>query len=144
MKFIGSLLILITLLVASTFAADPSGTSQGGDVLAKVGNHQITREMLDNIINTIPEENRVPFLTPDGQKKILDEVVSSMLFAEAAKAEGVDKEPTVKTRLDYAQTEYLGGELLQATACKESPIVRERNFRHITKNTNPSSPRPKR
>ena len=127
MKFIGSFFILITLLIANAFATDPSATAQGGDVIAKVGNHQITREMLDNIINTIPEENRVPFLTPDGRKKILDEVVSSMLFAEAAKAEGIDKDAAVKTRLNYAQTEYLGGEDLPTTACKESSPVRARS-----------------
>jgi len=124
MKFIGSFFLLITLLIANAFATDPSATAQGGDVLAKVGNHQITREMLDDIINTIPEENRVPFLTPDGRKKILDEVVSSMLFAEAAKAEGIDKEAAVKTRLDYAQTEYLGGEYFRRQLAK-NPLLSE-------------------
>ncbi len=127
MKFIGSLLILVTLLVASTFAADQSATPQAGDVLAKVGNHEITREMLDNIINTIPEENRVPFLTPDGQKKILDEVISSTLFAEAAKAEGIDKEPAVKTRLEYTQTEYLGGEYFRRQLAK-NPLLSEKEL----------------
>jgi peptidyl-prolyl cis-trans isomerase C len=127
MKLIGSLLILITIFQASVFAAGPPATAQGGDVLAKVGNHQITREMLDNIIATIPEENRVPFLTPDGRKKILDEVVSSMLFAEAAKAEGIDKEPAVKTRLAYAQTEYLGGEYFRRQLAK-SPVLSEKEL----------------
>jgi peptidyl-prolyl cis-trans isomerase C len=127
MKLIGSLLILITIFQASVFAADTPATAQGGDVLAKVGNHQITREMLDNIIATIPEENRVPFLTPDGRKKILDEVVSSMLFAEAAKAEGIDKEPAIKTRLAYAQTEYLGGEYFRRQLAK-SPVLSEKEL----------------
>jgi len=127
MKFIGSLLVLITLLIANTYAADQTATAQGGDVLAKVGDHQITRDMLDNIINTIPEENRVPFLTPDGRKKILDEVVSSMLFAEAAKAEGMDKEDAVKTRLNYAQTEYLGGEYFRRQLAK-NPLSSEQEL----------------
>jgi len=72
--------------------------------------------MLDNIISTIPEENRVPFLTPDGRKKILDEVIDFVLLSEAAKKQGIDKEPAVKTRLDYVQREYLAREYFRRKA----------------------------
>src|SRR5208283_1301201 len=120
-----TILLLISIAVLPlNIAAQPVITESGGDVLAKVGNREITRQMLDHIIATIPEENRVPFLTPDGRKKILDEVVSSMLFAEAAKAEGIDKEAAVKTRLDYAQTEYLGGEYFRRQLAK-NPLLSE-------------------
>ncbi len=115
-------MILISVIAFNAYATDPATTAQGGDVLAKVGDHQVTREMLDNIIETIPEENRVPFLTPDGRKKILDEVVTSMLFAEAAKAQGIDKEAPVKTRLSYVQTEYLGGEYFRRQLAKSPPL----------------------
>jgi peptidyl-prolyl cis-trans isomerase C len=74
--------------------------------------------MLDHIIATINEENRIPFLTPDGRKKILDEVISFMLFAEAAKAQGIDKEPAIKTRLDYLQDEYLAREYFRRYLAK--------------------------
>lgn len=121
MKVIVSLLIVAVALAANGFAADPAHT----DVLAKVGNTEITRDMLDNIIATIPEENRVPFLTPDGRKKILEEVLSFMLFAEAAKREGMDKEPAVKTRLDYVQTEYLAREYFRRYLAKTAPITEE-------------------
>jgi peptidyl-prolyl cis-trans isomerase C len=114
-------MIAAVALVSSGFAADPGHA----DALAKVGNTEITRDMLDNIIATIPEENRVPFLTPDGRKKILEEVVSFMLFAEAAKREGIDKEPAVKTRLDYVQTEYLAREYFRRHLAKTPPITEE-------------------
>lgn len=113
-------LLIVGLVFAGQicFAADTPET--GGEVLATVGNYKITRTILDNIINTIPEENRVPFLTPDGRKKILEEVVSFELFAQAARAAGLDKDPAIQTRLKYVQTEYLARELfrrkLQAAA----------------------------
>ena len=88
-----TILLLISIAVLPiNIAAQPVITESGGDVLAKVGNREISRQMLDHIIATISEENRIPFLTPDGRKKILDEVISFMLFAEAAKAQGIDKE----------------------------------------------------
>lgn len=131
MKYVPCLLIVLTVFAGDLcFAAGPGST--GGDVLAKVGNHEITRKMLDHIIGTIPEENRVPFLTPDGRKKILDEVVSFTLFAEAAKAAGMDKEPRVKSRLAYGQTEYLAREYFRRRLA-ETPLVSEDDLKAFYK-----------
>jgi peptidyl-prolyl cis-trans isomerase C len=94
-------------------------------VVAKVGDRRITREALDHIIATIPEQNRIPFLTPDGRKKILDEVIAFTLFAEAAKKDGLDKEPAINTRLDYTQTEYLAREYFRRRQAKMPPISEE-------------------
>jgi peptidyl-prolyl cis-trans isomerase C len=124
MKIAPLFLILIAILPMNV-AAQPVTHETGGDALAKVGNREITRQMIDNIIATISEENRVPFLTPDGRKKILDEVVSFMLFAEAAKAQGIDKEPAIKTRLEYLQTEYLAREYFRRRLAKTPQVSEE-------------------
>lgn len=113
---------LILVVFVSTFALCQPASDSSGDVIARVGNQSITREMLDNIIATIPEENRAPFLTPDGRKKILDEVVSMLLFAEAAKSAGIDKEPAIQTRLQYAQSEYLAREFFRRQIARMPPI----------------------
>jgi peptidyl-prolyl cis-trans isomerase C len=47
-----------------------------------------------------------------------------MLFAEEAKAKGIDKEPAIKTRLDYTQTEYLSREYFRRRLA-EAPLVTE-------------------
>jgi peptidyl-prolyl cis-trans isomerase C len=121
-----TILLLISMAVLPVnIAAQPVTIESGGEVLAKVGNREITRQMLEHIIATINEENRVPFLTPDGRKKILDEVVSFMLFAEAAKAQGIDKEPAIKTRLDYLQAEYLAREYFRRYLAKTPPPSEE-------------------
>jgi peptidyl-prolyl cis-trans isomerase C len=124
MKF-AAFLLALTVALATSALGQPVMPEKAGEVLAKVGTHEITRQMLDNIIATIPEENRVPFLTPDGRKKILDEVVAFTLFAEAAKAQGMDREPTVKTRLDYVQTEYLAREYFRRHLAQLPPITEE-------------------
>jgi peptidyl-prolyl cis-trans isomerase C len=121
-----TILLLISIaLLPVNIAAQPVATESGGEVLAKVGNREITRQMLDHIIATLNEENRVPFLTPDGRKKILDEVISFMLFSEAAKAQGIDKEPAIKTRLDYLQAEYLAREYFRRYLAKTPPPSEE-------------------
>jgi peptidyl-prolyl cis-trans isomerase C len=124
MKLLGCLLTLIALMAPSV-SAQPATPAKGGTALATVGDKVITRQMLDNIIATIPEENRVPFLTPDGRKKILDEVISFTLFSQAAKAAGIDKEPAIKTRLGYVQTEYLAKEYFRRKAAKSALVSDE-------------------
>jgi peptidyl-prolyl cis-trans isomerase C len=117
-----SILALIMCFAQGVVEAQPAMDERGGDVLATVGNQKITREMLDNIIATIPEENRAPFLTPDGRKKILDEVVNFELFSQAAKDSGMDKEPAIRTRLLYEQTQYLAREYFRRMQAKQPPI----------------------
>jgi peptidyl-prolyl cis-trans isomerase C len=124
MRFMACFFLLLAVLTANVSAQEPLPVKEG-EVLATVGDHQITRQMLDNIIDTIPEENRVPFLTPDGRKKILDEVISFLLFSEAAKAQGIDKEPAAKTRLDYEQTQWLAREFFRRHLDKVPPVSEE-------------------
>lgn len=119
------LFLIFMALSAADISAQQPGTPTGGAVLAKVGDKEITRDMLDNIIATIPEENRVPFLTPDGRKKILDEVVSFTLLAQAAEKAGIVKEPATKTRLEYVQTEYLAKEYLRRKAAESATVTEE-------------------
>jgi peptidyl-prolyl cis-trans isomerase C len=80
--------------------------------------------MLDDIIATIPEENRVPFLTPDGRKKMLERVIGLTLFAEAARSGGMDKERPIQTRLGHLQDEFLAMEYMRRRQAKQ-PLVTE-------------------
>lgn len=118
-------LLCFTMLAAVEVWSQQTPASNTGDVLAKVGNKEITRDMIDHVISTIPEENRVPFLTPDGKKKILDEVVNFELFAQAARSDAMDKEPAIKTRLEYEQTQYLAREYFRRLQSKIPPISEE-------------------
>ncbi len=121
MRYLAYVAVVAALLPGTLCWSADSAPSEG-DVLATVGQIKITRQLLDDIISTIPEENRVPFLTPDGRKKILDEVVSLVLFSEEAKAKGMNKEPPIKTRMDYSQTEFLGREYLRRRLADTPPV----------------------
>jgi peptidyl-prolyl cis-trans isomerase C len=125
MRIISIIAIVAAMFSVTHVYAEPRTSEVSGDVLVQVGNYNVTREMIDNIIATIPEESRVPFLTPDGRKKILDEIVSFILFAEAAKADGMDKEPAIMTRLDYTKIEYLAKEYFRRKTAKNPPVSEE-------------------
>jgi peptidyl-prolyl cis-trans isomerase C len=116
------LAIIFTIFMSVSLCLAQEEAPKQGEALATVGDVKITRSMLDHIIETIPEQNRVPFLTPDGRKKILDEVISFTLFAQAAKKAGMDKAPAIRTRLEYAQTEYLAREYFRRKIEEAGPI----------------------
>ena len=132
---------LFVMILTPQICQATESSQDTGNVLATVGDVKITREMLDHIIGTIPEENRVPFLTPDGRKKILDEVISFTLFAQAAKSMGIQDEPATKTRLAYVQTEYLAREMFRRRLAKAQPVsedeIRAYYRDHITEFTPP-------
>ncbi len=124
------LLYVLTIIMAAMCLNPIAGHTEdaprnSSTVVAQVGDRTITRTMLDQIINTIPEERRARFLTPDGRNKILDEVISFTLFAEAARAEGIDQEPAIQTRLDYTATEYLARQYLKRQAAREPQVTEE-------------------
>ncbi len=124
MRTVTVLTMLMLALCVNAYPAAASGTSTG-DVIAQVGNQTITRTMLDHIIETIPEENRAPFLTPDGRKKILTEVIEFFLFAQAAQAKGIADEPAIKTRLEYNRQENLAREFFKREFAKQTPVTDE-------------------
>lgn len=141
MKCAVCLMLIVSITMPGIVSgSDTSKPATGGDVLATVGDRSIDREMLDHIINTIPEENRVPFLTPDGRRKILDEVVEFTLFAEAARREGIDREPAVKTRLDYVQTEYLASEYLRRRLADQTLVTEEELKQYYSEHKNEFKP----
>ncbi len=123
MKCFVALFFLLAFFGCGVCQAAEDATPKG-DVLATVGNREITRQMLQHIIDTIPPEARVQFLTPDGRRKILEEVFSIMLFAEAARKNGIDKDPAVQTRLGHIQQEYLATEYFRRRLA-EKPLVTE-------------------
>ncbi len=125
MKKLSLCLIIFCLILGAGISQAEENAGKKDAVLATVGDKAITREMVDNIIETIPEQNRVPFMTPDGRKKILEEMISFTLFAQGAKNKGIDKEPAVQTRLSYVQTEFLARELFRRLMEKEGEITEE-------------------
>lgn len=123
MKFFVTLLCLILSTVVTGWAQQ-APSAKSGDVLAKVGNKEITRDMLDHVISTIPEENRVPFLTPDGKKKILDEVVNFELFFSGRQIRFTGQRAGHQNQTRLRADSVPGERIFQACSSQESSRFR--------------------
>lgn len=78
------------------FAAGAVAGAQAA-VLAEVGGRTITREQFGWWLHVLRadgnDERTLQTLTPEGQQRILENMVTQRLFAEAARAKGLDREP---------------------------------------------------
>ncbi len=100
--FCSALVLAVLLacgLVSQAAAADK--------VLAKVGSQTVTEADLDQMANAVPEKFRHLYQTPEGRQKTLDYIVNIYVLSEAAKSEGMDKQPEVQGLLDFTRKDLL-------------------------------------
>ena len=85
------------------------------EILAKIGERvSITRTDFDEAWNQIPQYVRdQQFAEPDGKKKLLQELVATRLFAEAARRKGLDRSPDTQRRIQMISDGLLSQKLME-------------------------------
>ncbi|KUK72813.1 MAG: Peptidyl-prolyl cis-trans isomerase, EpsD family [Clostridiales bacterium 38_11] len=76
-------------------------------ILAKVDGNEITQEMFDSIVRNLPEEHAAHAATEEGQKRLLDEIISGELLYIDAMAKKMDEEESFKSILEEAKKNML-------------------------------------
>ncbi len=83
------------------------------DVLATVGNEKITLKDFQGVISSFsPEKQKYLTENPASKAILLDRMVQVKALAMTAKAKGMDKDPRIKSLLDYYTDEILSQALL--------------------------------
>ncbi len=105
------LLFLCDIAIGAKEEADPSQV-----VLAKIGDTKITLQDLNDRIEAIPFYVRSRFLTVEGKKELLTNMIRGELLYQAALEAGYDELPEVKSKYQETakgiiQTEYFYREL---------------------------------
>jgi peptidyl-prolyl cis-trans isomerase C len=86
----------------TTPAADDSNT-----VLVRVGKDVITRGDVQRRIETLPEQFRQTYTTPEGRQQLLDRMVEEKVWLSLAVKNGVADRPQVKQQLDQQRRDLL-------------------------------------
>lgn len=106
-------LVLVTFLAAchtrakNDVAPSPSASAapgkltaeQAAQVLAKVGDREITLGEYAETLERMDPFERLRYQSPERRKQLLNEIVQVELLAEEAKRRGLDKEPETQERL---------------------------------------------
>ncbi len=85
------------------------------DILATIGTRvTVTRNDFDEVWKEIPPQIRQQqFPGKDGKEQLLQEMVASKLFAEAARRKGYDRDPQLRRRIQTLEESLLANQLLQ-------------------------------
>jgi peptidyl-prolyl cis-trans isomerase C len=91
-----------------------SGCSKDPDhhVLAKVNKVEITAGDLEREIDQLPFHSRAVLVSPEGQKKLLEEMIKRELLMQEAERRNLGAQPEVKARLEESRRNILLNALL--------------------------------
>lgn len=76
-------------------------------ILAKVDGKEITQDLFDSIMRNLPENHAAQAATEEGQKRLLDEIISGELLYIDAIANKMDEEESFKAILEETKKNLL-------------------------------------
>ncbi len=105
-------IVLVCMLPSgcSKFGGDKGGASRS-DVVAQVGDEQITASDIEQILDHIPPQYRMRYASSQGRREIVDGLVSIKMLAWEAKKRGIDKQEAVRMKISYLTDQTLAKEL---------------------------------
>ncbi|SPQ00143.1 PpiC-type peptidyl-prolyl cis-trans isomerase [Candidatus Sulfobium mesophilum] len=117
MKMLSRMGFFVVFVVCLAFGGN--AFAEGEDVLAAVGNEKITLRDFQVVVSSYsPEKQKYLAENPASKKILLDRMVQVKALAMTAKAKGMDKDPKIKSLLDYYTDEILSQELLARELAK--------------------------
>jgi len=95
-------------------------------VLAEIGSKKITRSDFERILQYYPEDKQKLFQqNPRYKPVLLKRIVEAMVFSEAAKKEGIDKNPAIKEQTELLVNDFLAVEYLKLKADRNIYVSEE-------------------
>jgi peptidyl-prolyl cis-trans isomerase C len=96
-------------------AADPVVVTMGAD--------KITQSEFEQIVATLPEQARTQAKTPEGRRKLAEQLVELKILSREAKARKLDQTPDVKTRLTIQEDQVLASALFQSLGTADEAAI---------------------
>jgi peptidyl-prolyl cis-trans isomerase C len=103
-------MILFVLTSAHVLAAEKAKK----DVLAKIGNKEITRSDIEAYMGLYPENQQAMIKAdPRMEEVLVRNLVSIMVVSDVARKKGIDKNPAVRKQTEIMRNEYLARTYVQ-------------------------------
>jgi peptidyl-prolyl cis-trans isomerase C len=104
----------LLLLAALAAFAQPAPATAGADAtVLTIGTEKFTQAEFEQILATLPEQQRAAGQTPEGRRKIAEQLVDLKLLAQAARAQKIDQAPMMKMKLILSVDQVLAGAMFQ-------------------------------
>ena len=114
-KLYRNLLILAAILImgCATSSQHSLQNPPPKDILARVGDYIITISEFEEKLNAIPPQYRQRFKSEEQKVKFLERLVETTLFSLEARAEKIDREKTIESRIQDAMDNILAREYIK-------------------------------
>ncbi len=100
--------IAFSLIMSACQSQKKSQVYQGsGKVIANLNGNKITEDKLKLLIESLPPQTQQQFQSPDGKKKLLDQLTTQTLLVQEARKLNLDKDPTYLVRRELMTNELL-------------------------------------
>lgn len=117
-----SLVLLSTVVSAS--AQVGSVSPPDNQILAKIGDKNVTEADLKEMSNAVPDKFKYYYQTPEGRRQTLEYIVNVYALAAEAEKQGVDKRPDVQKLLSFTRNDLLARFYLEGLT-KDLPVPSE-------------------
>ena len=95
----------------------PSTAAAAGDpVVLTIGTEKITRSQFEQILATLPDQQRQAGQSPQGRRQIAEQLVELKVLAQAARAQKLDESPAVQMKVKLSGEQVLAGAMYQTLA----------------------------
>src|SRR5580692_11694988 len=108
--------IVLLLAALATWAqpAPPAGAADS--VVLTIGTEKITQAQFEDILGTLPDQQKAASKTPEGRRKIAEQLVELKVLAQAARAQKLDQVPATRIKLTLSADQVLAGTMYQTLA----------------------------
>ncbi len=110
------------LLSAASAWAQPAPPASDPVVLT-VGDQKITQSEFQRVVSTLPEQARAQAKTPEGRRQLADQLVELKVLVQQARAQKLDQDPDVKTRLEINSDQVLASAVYHALSTPDEAAM---------------------
>jgi peptidyl-prolyl cis-trans isomerase C len=112
----------IFLLLGAAYAWGQLSTPPPADpVVITIGEVKITKSQFEQIITTLPEQQRAQLQTPAAKKKLAEQLGELMTLAQEGRAQKVDQDPKVKMQIMLQTDQIIAQHVYQELASSAKP-----------------------
>jgi peptidyl-prolyl cis-trans isomerase C len=113
---------LFVLMAAFAFAQETKPSPAADPVVLTVGTQKITKSQFEQILATVPAQQRAAMSTPAGRKKLAENISELMVLAQAARARKLDQTLKVQLQIDQLLAQNVYQELAESTPADDASL----------------------
>ena len=113
---------LASLLVPAclVFAQAPPPPS-GDPVILTIGDEKITKSQFEQIVSTLPDQQRAQLAAPGGKRKLAESLAELKSLAQEGRARKIDQSPKMQTQMKLQAEQMIAQTMFQELANTAKP-----------------------